>query len=125
MRSLRRLTAVAGIGVALAVAAGPVASAVASPPGAQPVSLSGQTMNLPIPFPSIPEQPAGTCQNQDLFPGIPNLGPTGPLGPLGADGPLGSGHLPCGVSVWDLGPTGPLGPGGALGPGGLLGGGQS
>jgi hypothetical protein len=50
------------------------------------------------------------------FPGLVNMGPTGPLGPLGKYGPLGgSGQLPTGLNAWNLGPSGPLGPGGALG----------
>jgi hypothetical protein len=121
MRALRRLSAVAGIAAAFA-AAGPVASAFAATPGAEPAAaLPVQIVNLPSPFPLF-GQPGGTCQNQGLFPGIVNLGPTGPLGPLGPDGPLGGGQLPCGLSVFDLGPGGPLGPNGPLGPGGLLGG---
>src|ERR1700751_1547728 len=121
MHALRRLTAVAGIAAAFA-AAGPVASAFAATPGLVPAgALPVQTVSLPNPFPLF-GPPDGTCQNQDLFPGIPNLGPTGPLGPLGPDGPLGAGHLPCGLSVFDFGPGGPLGPNGPLGPGGLLGG---
>jgi hypothetical protein len=112
MRVLRRLTAVAGIGFAIA-AVGPVGSAFAATTPLQP-STQLPTMTLPLPLPSVPGQQQ-SCQNQGLLPGIPNLGPTGPLGPLGADGPLGAGHLPCGLSIFDLGPDGPLGPGGALG----------
>jgi hypothetical protein len=121
MRALRRLTAVAAIAAAFAAAV-PAASAFAATPGLEPGALPVQTVNLPTPFPPFGQQPGGPCVNQGLFPGIPNLGPTGPLGPLGPHGPLGAGHLPCGLSVFDLGPGGPLGPSGPLGPGGLLGG---
>lgn len=122
MHALRRLTAVAGIAATL-VATAPAASAFAATPGFVPAgALPVQTVSLPTPFPLFPQPTSGTCQNQGLMPGIVNLGPTGPLGPLGPNGPLGAGHLPCGASIFDLGPNGPLGPGGALGPGGLLGG---
>jgi hypothetical protein len=122
-RSLRRMTALAGIGAALA-AAGPVASATAAtlpvPSNPVPVLSTNQlpVLNnlLPWSWPGTGQQPAGSCgANQGLPPGIVNLGPTGPLGPLGPHGPLGAGHLPCGSSMFDLGPSGPLGPGGALG----------
>jgi hypothetical protein len=62
--------------------------------------------------------PAQSCtDNQGLFPGIVNLGPTGPFGPLGPQGPLGAtgNHLPCGADAFNLGPSGPLGPHGPLG----------
>jgi hypothetical protein len=124
IRTVKRLTAMAGIAAAV-VAAGPVSSAFAATSPITPLpqpSFTFPTITNPF-LPGQPQQPSGTCPaNQGLFPGIPNLGPTGPMGPLGAYGPLGSGHLPCGASIWDLGPGGPLGPGGALGPGGLLGG---
>ena len=109
--ALKRLTAVAGIGVVLATAA-PVASAAAAAPVQPPSNpLAALTGFLP----NMQQQP-GTCgPNQGLPFGFLNLGPTGPLGPLGAMGPLGPGHLPCGASVFNLGPTGPLGPSGPLG----------
>jgi hypothetical protein len=130
IRTLKQMTAVAGIAVAV-VAAGPISSAFAAtgtPSGLPTSTLSTYTVptppsfTLPIPLP-LPGQPtqSGTCPaNQGLPAGVVNLGPTGPLGPLGPNGPLGAGHLPCGASIWDLGPGGPLGPGGALGPGALF-----
>ena len=114
---------------AAVVAAGPASSAFAATGTAQTTgalpTLTLPSYTLPIPLPILPSQPqqSGTCPaNQGLPPGVVNLGPTGPLGPLGPNGPLGAGHLPCGASIWDLGPGGPLGPGGALGPGALFGG---
>lgn len=110
------MTALAGIGVALAAAA-PVSAATAS-------TLPVLSTN-PVPVLSNPlagfwlgiGQPSGSScgPNQGLPAGIVNLGPTGPLSPLGPNGPLGSGNLPCGSAVFNLGPTGPLGPGGPLG----------
>jgi hypothetical protein len=117
MRLLRRLTAVTGVGLAVA-AVGPISSAFAATTPLQP-PLPLPTLTSPLTLPGLPgQQSSDSCTNQGLLPGIPNLGPTGPLGPLGADGPLGAGHLPCGLSVFDLGPTGPLGPDGPLGSGG-------
>ena len=113
MRSPTRLTASGGIAAAVA-ATGPVASAVAATPATTSIPQPSYILPLALPiFPGGPVQQPGTCgANQGLPPGIVNLGPTGPLG---SHGPLGSGHLPCGVSIWDLGPNGPLGRGGAPG----------
>jgi hypothetical protein len=114
--TLRRVIAATGVAASLAVA-GPVASAAAATPAALP-SNPIPAFTIPSLFGPGPSQAPGTCgPNQGLFPGIPNLGPTGPLGPLGAHGPLGAGHLPCGLSAFNLGPSGPLGPNGLLGTG--------
>lgn len=89
--------------------------------GSGPVAFAGAATPVPTSAASgTPLFPGLSCSvNQGLLPGIPNLGPTGPLGPLGPSGPLGgtNNNLPCGASVFNLGPTGPLGPGGALGSG--------
>jgi hypothetical protein len=116
---LKRFAAVAAITCA-AGGVGPVALAsAATPPSSAPSALSLLPPSIPSPFPGIQSPfPGLSCSvNQGLFPGIPNLGPTGPLGPLGSHGPLGNTdkNLPCGADVFNLGPSGPLGPGGALG----------
>jgi hypothetical protein len=122
LSSLKRFAAVAGITCA-ACGAGPVALAGAATTPSSPLSALSALSPLPLstqsPFPGIQSPfPGLSCSvNQGLFPGIPNLGPTGPLGPLGSHGPLGNTNknLPCGADVFNLGPSGPLGPGGALG----------
>lgn len=97
-----RIAAAAAVIGALAVGA-PVAGASAATTVAFPAAPS---FALPAPI-SLP--PGG-------FPGIVNMGPTGPMGPLGPHGPLGgNGQLPTGWDAWNLGPSGPLGPGGPLG----------
>jgi hypothetical protein len=120
LSSLKRFAAVAGVTCA-ALAAGPVGLAGAATPllnvpsALRPLALPNQPL---LPGPNQPLLPGLSCSvNQGLFPGIPNLGPTGPLGPLGSHGPLGNtnNNLPCGAAAFDLGPSGPLGPGGALG----------
>jgi hypothetical protein len=132
MFSLNRFTATIGIGCALAGAglAGATSALAALPTGAH--ALLGPPARPTIPglpaaptipglpaaptIPGLPLSPTSCSQNQGLFPGFLNLGPTGPLGPLGAYGPLGTNaNLPCGASVFDLGPAGPLGPHGPLG----------
>jgi hypothetical protein len=102
MLNRRRITAAAAVLGALAVA-GPVAGASAATIPAPPSFMQGAF------GPGMFGPGAG-------FPGIMNLGPTGPLGPLGEHGPLGgTGNLPTGWNAFNLGPGGPLGPGGALG----------
>jgi hypothetical protein len=115
LSSMKRLTAAAGITCAL-VGTGPVALAAAATPPAPTAAGALPTLQLPSP---LTPQGQSCSVNQGLFPGLPNLGPTGPLGPLGSKGPLGNtnSNLPCGVAAFNLGPTGPLGPGGALGQG--------
>jgi hypothetical protein len=116
---LKRLAAIAGITCA-ACGVGPVALAgAATPPSSALGALSPPALSIPSPFSGAqPLFPGLSCSvNQGLFPGIPNLLPTGPLGPLGPHGPLGNTNknLPCGADVFNLGPSGPLGPHGALG----------
>jgi hypothetical protein len=108
LSSLKRFTVIAGITCGIAGAA-PVALASAASAPSDPTSTL-----LSLLFPA---QLTQSCDNQGLFPGIVNLGPTGPLGPLGPHGPLGDGNknLPCGADAFNLGPSGPLGPHGPLG----------
>jgi hypothetical protein len=117
MFGLNRFTATIGIGCALAGAglAGSASALAALPtPTIGTHTLLGPPARPTIP--GLPLSPSSCSQNQGLFPGFLNLGPTGPLGPLGAYGPTGTdANLPCGFSVFNLGPSGPLGPGGALG----------
>jgi hypothetical protein len=120
-RTVRRMTALAGIGAALAAAAPVVAATAATLPVPVPSTNPVPVFSNPLQWllPGTGQQPGSCGANQSLPPGIVNLGPTGPLGPLGPHGPRGGGNLPCGASVFNLGPSGPLGPNGPLGGGGL------
>jgi hypothetical protein len=111
LSSLKRFTVIAGMTCAFA-GAGPGTLASAATPPSIPT----------IPVPTLPplnlQFPGQSCSNnQGLFPGFINFGPTGPLGPLGPNGPLDANgkNLPCGADVFNLGPSGPLGPHGPLG----------
>jgi hypothetical protein len=114
LSSLKRFTVIAGVTCAIA-GTSPVALAGAATPA--PANPFGASASLQFPGFSLFGGTQDCSQNQGLFPGFINLGPTGPLGPLGPKGPLGNSNknLPCGAAAFNLGPGGPLGPGGALG----------